>query len=80
MKRHTSAMPLNVVSSAGSVHDSLKQTSIDTSEFESTATSRIKRAKIEAKFEVEIGRPLDNNLPPSHLIRFVYIYIYWVRI
>jgi len=41
-------MPLNVVSSAGSVHDSLKQTSIDTSEFESTATSRIKRAKIEA--------------------------------
>lgn len=47
MKRHTIAMPLNVVSSAGSVHDSLKRTSVDTSEFESTATSRIKRAKIE---------------------------------
>ncbi|KAF4386189.1 hypothetical protein F8388_016441 [Cannabis sativa] len=42
MKRYTSAMPLNVVSSASSINDSEK------SELESTATSGIKRSKLEA--------------------------------
>lgn len=48
MKRYTSAMPLNVVSSANSINDSFKQFSgSETSELESTATSGIKRSKIE---------------------------------
>ncbi|KAF4347732.1 hypothetical protein G4B88_017811 [Cannabis sativa] len=48
MKRYTSAMPLNVVSSASSINDSFKQLiSLETSELESTATSGIKRPKIE---------------------------------
>ena len=48
MKRYTSAMPLNVVSSANSINDSFKQFSgSETSELESTATSGIKRPKIE---------------------------------
>lgn len=48
MRRHTSAMPLNAVSSVGSVNDSFKQlSSMETSELESTATSRIKRHRIE---------------------------------
>ncbi|XP_011044888.1 PREDICTED: mediator of RNA polymerase II transcription subunit 15a-like isoform X2 [Populus euphratica] len=49
MRRHTSAMPLNVVSSAGSVSDSFKQfTGPETSDLESTATSSVKRPRIEA--------------------------------
>lgn len=49
MKRFTSAMPLNVVSSAGSINDSFKQlTGSEASELESTATSNIKRPRIEA--------------------------------
>ncbi|XP_010031032.2 mediator of RNA polymerase II transcription subunit 15a isoform X3 [Eucalyptus grandis] len=49
MRRHTSAMPLNVVSSAGSVNDSFKQfTGAESSDLESTATSSIKRPRIEA--------------------------------
>lgn len=48
MRRHTSAMPLNVVSSAGSVSDSFKQfTGPETSDLESTATSSVKRPRIE---------------------------------
>ncbi|THU56508.1 hypothetical protein C4D60_Mb11t17970 [Musa balbisiana] len=48
MKRDTSAMPLNNVSSAGSFNDSFKQSyGLDNSELESTATSRVKRQKVE---------------------------------
>ncbi|CAK7356973.1 unnamed protein product [Dovyalis caffra] len=49
MRRHTSAMPLNVASSAGSVSDSFKQfTGPETSDLESTATSTVKRPRVEA--------------------------------
>ncbi|MQM05918.1 hypothetical protein Taro_038735 [Colocasia esculenta] len=48
MKRHTNAMPLNAVSSAGSVNDSFKRSSTDIAELESTATSRVRRPKVEA--------------------------------
>ncbi|XP_034903915.2 mediator of RNA polymerase II transcription subunit 15a isoform X2 [Populus alba] len=49
MRRHTSAMPLNVASSAGSVSDSFKQfTGPETSDLESTVTPSVKRPKIEA--------------------------------
>ncbi|KAK2643995.1 hypothetical protein Ddye_019190 [Dipteronia dyeriana] len=49
MRRYTSAMPLNVVSSAGSVSDSFKQLiGAETSDLESTATSGIKRPRVEA--------------------------------
>ncbi|KAK5830929.1 hypothetical protein PVK06_014724 [Gossypium arboreum] len=49
MRRHTSAMPLNVVSSVGSINDSFKQlTGSETSDLESTATSTVKRPRIEA--------------------------------
>ncbi|XP_023529244.1 mediator of RNA polymerase II transcription subunit 15a-like isoform X3 [Cucurbita pepo subsp. pepo] len=49
MRRHTSAMPLNVVSSAGSVNDVFKPlTGAETSDLESTATSSVKRPRIEA--------------------------------
>ncbi|XP_073105961.1 mediator of RNA polymerase II transcription subunit 15a isoform X2 [Elaeis guineensis] len=48
IKRNTNSMPLNNMSSAGSVNDSTKQSfGFDTSEFESTATSHVKRQKIE---------------------------------
>lgn len=47
MRRHTSATPLNAVSSVGSVNDSFKQSSLETSELESTATSKIKRQRAE---------------------------------
>ncbi|CAL2263148.1 unnamed protein product [Prunus armeniaca] len=48
MRRYTSAVPLNVVSSAGSMDDSFKQlTNSETSDLESTATSRINRPRIE---------------------------------
>lgn len=48
MKRYTSAMPLNVVSSASSINDSFKQfNGSETSELESTATSGIKKRKME---------------------------------
>ncbi|PIA53271.1 hypothetical protein AQUCO_00900092v1 [Aquilegia coerulea] len=49
MRRDTSAMPLNGFSSAGSVTDSFKQRNgLEMSDLESTATSRIKRPRIEA--------------------------------
>ncbi|XP_039052498.1 mediator of RNA polymerase II transcription subunit 15a-like isoform X2 [Hibiscus syriacus] len=49
MKRNTSAMPLNVVFSTGSINDSFKQlTGSETSDLESTATSTVKRPRIEA--------------------------------
>ncbi|KAK8641742.1 hypothetical protein V6N13_011120 [Hibiscus sabdariffa] len=49
MKRNTCAMPLNVVSSAGGINDSFKQlTGSETSDLESTATSTVKRPRIEA--------------------------------
>ncbi|KAH1047921.1 hypothetical protein J1N35_038705 [Gossypium stocksii] len=48
IRRYTSAMPLNVVSSAGSLNDGFKQlTASETSELESTATSSVKRPRIE---------------------------------
>ena len=48
MRPYTSAMPLNVVSSAGSMNDSIKQlTGSETSDLESTVTSSIKRPRIE---------------------------------
>lgn len=51
MRRYTSAMPLNVVSSAGSMNDSFKQlTGSETSDLESTATSSIKRTRVEVFF------------------------------
>ncbi|MFQ6644909.1 hypothetical protein Gotur_019258 [Gossypium turneri] len=51
IRRYTSAMPLNVVSSAGSLNDSFKQlTGSETSELESTATSSVKRPRIEVLF------------------------------
>ncbi|GFS38958.1 hypothetical protein Acr_00g0060500 [Actinidia rufa] len=49
MKRYTSAIPLNVESSAGSVNDSFKRlTGSEASDLESTATSSIKRPRSEA--------------------------------
>ncbi|KAK6945577.1 hypothetical protein RJ641_013121, partial [Dillenia turbinata] len=49
IRRYTSAMPLYAVSSAGSVNDSFMQfSSSDASDLESTATSSIKRPRIEA--------------------------------
>ncbi|KAL5781399.1 hypothetical protein ACOSP7_006428 [Xanthoceras sorbifolium] len=50
IRRYTSAMPLNVVSSAGSMSDSsFKQLiGVETSDLESTATSSIKRPRVEA--------------------------------
>ncbi|KAJ8424491.1 hypothetical protein Cgig2_014403 [Carnegiea gigantea] len=45
MRRHTSAMPLNAASSVGSMSDSFK--GLETSELESTATSSIKKTRIE---------------------------------
>ncbi|PQQ20321.1 hypothetical protein Pyn_16895 [Prunus yedoensis var. nudiflora] len=79
MRRYTSAVPLNVVSSAGSINDSFKQlTSSETSDLESTATSRIKRPRIEANHALleeirEINRRLidtvvdvsDEDVDPS---------------
>nr|KYP35225.1 hypothetical protein KK1_043754 [Cajanus cajan] len=48
MKRYISAIPLNAVSSAGSMHDSIKHiTASETSDLESTATSSVKKPKIE---------------------------------
>ncbi|XP_068479025.1 mediator of RNA polymerase II transcription subunit 15a-like isoform X2 [Phaseolus vulgaris] len=48
MKRYTSAIPLNGVLSAGSVNDSIKQlTASEASDLESTATSSVKKQKIE---------------------------------
>ncbi|KAI5414180.1 hypothetical protein KIW84_058351 [Lathyrus oleraceus] len=49
MKRSANATPLNVASSAGSVNDSFKQLSaMEASDLESTATSSIKKPRIEA--------------------------------
>ncbi|KAL5061001.1 hypothetical protein RYX36_032605 [Vicia faba] len=49
MKRSTNATPLNVASSAGSMNDSFKQFSaMEASDLESTATSNIKKPRIEA--------------------------------
>ncbi|GAB4832120.1 hypothetical protein Ancab_006139 [Ancistrocladus abbreviatus] len=49
MRRYTSAMPLNVAASAGSMNDSFRQfTGSETSELESTATSNVKRLRTEA--------------------------------
>ncbi|KAH7848470.1 hypothetical protein Vadar_003117 [Vaccinium darrowii] len=49
LRCYTSAMPLNVVSSAGSANDSFKHfTCSETSDSESTATSSVKRPRFEA--------------------------------
>lgn len=48
MRRYTSAMPLNVASSASSINDSLKRLmGAESSDLESTATSSIKRLRSE---------------------------------
>ncbi|KAK7294053.1 hypothetical protein RJT34_16936 [Clitoria ternatea] len=48
MKRYTSALPLNFVSSAGSMNDSIKHlTASEASDLESTATSSVKKPKME---------------------------------
>jgi len=48
MKRYTYATPLNVVSSAGSMNDSIKQlTASEVSDLDSTATSRFKMPRVE---------------------------------
>ncbi|KAH7662810.1 PAX-interacting protein 1 [Dioscorea alata] len=53
MKRHTSAMPLNAVSSVGSLDDSVKLLyNLDTSELESTATSSTKKQKVEVNLSL----------------------------
>lgn len=64
MKRYTSAMPLNVVSSASSINDSFKQfNGSETSDLESTATSGIKRPKIEANHAlIEEIREINQRL------------------
>ncbi|XP_028778373.1 mediator of RNA polymerase II transcription subunit 15a isoform X3 [Neltuma alba] len=49
MRRYTTALPLNVASSGGSMNDSIKQfTAAEASDLESTATSIIKNPRIEA--------------------------------
>lgn len=49
MKRYTTALPLNVASSGGSMNDSIKQfAAAEASDLESTATSSIKKPRIEA--------------------------------
>ncbi|GKB17116.1 hypothetical protein Tco_0851039 [Tanacetum coccineum] len=48
MKCFTSVMPLNIVSFVGSVNDRFKQLSVDTSELDSTASSAIKRPRVES--------------------------------
>lgn len=48
MRRYTTALPLNVASSGGSMNDSIKQfTAAESSDLESTATSSIKKPRIE---------------------------------
>jgi PAX-interacting protein 1 len=48
IKRYTSARPLNVVSSAGSKNDSIKELSAsEASQQEPTATSNVKKPKVE---------------------------------
>ncbi|KAI3910120.1 hypothetical protein MKW98_014505 [Papaver atlanticum] len=48
MKLHTTAVPLNAMSSAGSVNDSFKQlVGMELSDVESTATSGMKRPRVE---------------------------------
>ncbi|XP_050205171.1 mediator of RNA polymerase II transcription subunit 15a-like isoform X2 [Mercurialis annua] len=49
MRRYASAMPLNIVSSASSISDSFKQfNGPEVSDLESTATSSVKRLRLEA--------------------------------
>ncbi|KAI3872338.1 hypothetical protein MKX03_019605 [Papaver bracteatum] len=59
MRCHTIAVPLNAVSSAGSVNDSFKQfVSMELSDLESTGTSRMNRPRVEANHALleEIGK------------------------
>lgn len=54
MKRHTSAMPLNNVSSPGSVNDNfMRFNSFDSSEMEATASSSFKRQKTEVNHALQ---------------------------
>ncbi|XP_022860694.1 mediator of RNA polymerase II transcription subunit 15a-like isoform X1 [Olea europaea var. sylvestris] len=53
MRRYTSAMPSNVVSSTGSVNDSFYQLNGTESDGESTGASGIKRPRIEANHRLE---------------------------
>ncbi|URD82896.1 hypothetical protein MUK42_02272 [Musa troglodytarum] len=60
--RDTSAMPLNNLSSAGSVNDREKQTyPLDTSELQLTVTSRVKWQKVESPIQ-----PLNLLAPASY--------------
>lgn len=48
MRRYTSVIPLNVVSSAGSMNENIKHlTALEASDLESTATSCVKKPKTE---------------------------------
>lgn len=50
MRRYASAMPLNVVSSPGSLNDSIKQsTAWEVADLDSAATSSIKKPRTEVK-------------------------------
>ncbi|KAK1307498.1 Mediator of RNA polymerase II transcription subunit 15a [Acorus calamus] len=68
IKRHTSAMPLNAVSSAGSVNDNFRQAnSLEISELESTATSKINKQRAESNHALleeirEINKRLINTV------------------
>ncbi|XP_071741694.1 mediator of RNA polymerase II transcription subunit 15a-like [Rutidosis leptorrhynchoides] len=68
MKRFTSAVPLNVVSSTGSVNDNFKQLNVsDTSELDSTASSAIKKPRIQVNHALleeikEINRGLIDTV------------------
>ncbi|KAK9065588.1 hypothetical protein SSX86_014989 [Deinandra increscens subsp. villosa] len=68
MKRFTSAMPFNVVSSVGSVNDSFKQLNAsESSELDSTASSSIKRPRTESNHALleeikEINRGLIDTV------------------
>ncbi|KAL0335520.1 UNVERIFIED_CONTAM: Mediator of RNA polymerase II transcription subunita [Sesamum radiatum] len=53
MRRYTSAMPSNVVSSTGSVNDSLRHLNGNESDGESTGASSVKRPRIEANHALE---------------------------
>ncbi|XWS20489.1 hypothetical protein CRYUN_Cryun31cG0105300 [Craigia yunnanensis] len=68
MRRYTSAVPLNVASSAVSINDSFRQlTGSETSDLESTATSSVKKPRIEANHALleeirEINRRLIDTV------------------
>ncbi|GJW83144.1 hypothetical protein Tco_0156289 [Tanacetum coccineum] len=63
MKCFTSVMPLNFVSPAGSVNDSFKKLSVDTSELDSIASFAIKRPRFESNHAlVEVINEINRGL------------------